>query len=236
MSNQALDLYELSRPLESLESFIFRVAQRAVKGGDYPLRLKEVSEGDKSLEFRYEVQSKSEMGIEDIGTLGGFALATALTVRALVTRKTGHILGALQAASVALAVGGRDIPRLVRRAKEPSGPRSAVIGLRGGQLYLKTGGEEVWVDLAPVVSLTVRSFSINWEKPVKTLHYGHVEMQDGRLLTLMEAENCADVRELIHKIARPLPVEVGFQKIDLYREGERVSWELGPRLVEPALN
>ena len=236
MSNRALDLYELSRPLESLESFIFRVAQRVVKEGRYPLRLKEVSEGDKSLEFRYEVLTKSEMPLDDIGTLGGFALATALTVRALVTRKTGHILGALQAASVALAVGGRDIPRLVRRVKEPSGPKEAVLGLRGGQLYFKTGGEEVWVDLAPVVSLTVRSFNINWDGPVRALHYGHVEMQDGRILTLMEAEDCSEVRELIHKIARPLPVELGFQKVDLYREGERVSWELGPRLVEPALN
>lgn len=236
MSNRALDLYEISRPLESLESFIFRTAQRIAKGGEQLLHLREVSNAEGSLEFIYEVDDSKSLELPEIGALGGFALAGALTVRAIVTRKPAHVLGALQAASMALAFGGRELPRLVRRFKEPGGAQAAILGLRGGQLYFKVGGEEVWVDLAPVTGLTVRTFRFHWEAPQKTLHYAHIEMQDGRLLTVAETDDSVAVRRLIHQIAKPVPVELSFQNIDLYREEEKVSWELGPRLVEPALN
>ena len=61
-------------------------------------------------------------------------------------------------------------------------------------------------------------------------------MQDGRLLTLSETKESKSARRLLHQLAKPIPVELTFQNVDLYREDEKVSWELGPRLVEPALN
>ena len=39
MSNKALSLYESTRPLESLESFIFRTAKRLGEGGARQLSL-----------------------------------------------------------------------------------------------------------------------------------------------------------------------------------------------------
>ena len=62
------------------------------------------------------------------------------------------------------------------------------------------------------------------------------EMQDGRLLTIAETQESMTARRLVHQLVKPVPVELNFQNIDLYREGDKVSWELGPRLVEPALN
>lgn len=236
MSNRALNLYESSRPLESLESFIFRTAQRVAKGDSHLLQLREVSNVEGTLEFIYEVEEQSSLELPEIGALGGFAIAAGMTVRAILTRKPAHVLGAIQSVSVALAFGGREVPRLIRRLKDPSGPQAAVLGLRGGQLYFKVGGEEVWVDLAPVTGLTVRTFRFHWEAPQRTLHYAHIEMQDGRLLTVAETDDSVAVRRLVHQIAKPVPVELSFQNIDLYREDEKVSWELGPRLVEPALN
>ncbi len=236
MSNRALNLYEQSRPLESLESFIFRTAERVARGGDKVLDLREVSNAEGSLEFIYQVDEQASLDLPQLGALGGFAMAGALTVRAILTRKPAHVLGAIQATCVALAFGGREVPALMRRFKEPAGPRAAILGLRGGQLYFKVDGEEVWVDLAPVTGLTVRTFRFHWDVPQRTLHYAHIEMQDGRLLTVAETDDSLAVRQLVHQIAKPVPVELSFQNIDLYREEEKVSWELGPRLVEPALN
>lgn len=236
MSNQALALYETTRPLESLESFIFRTAQRVSKGERPPLKLREVSNNEGGLEFSYEVDQRASLQPEEWGAVGGFAVAAALAVRAAVTRKTGHILAAVQAASLAFAFGGRELPRLSRRVKNTGKVEHAVLGLRGGQLYLKVAGEEVWVDLAPVTALTVRTFRFHWDSAPPTLHFAQLEMQDGRLLTVAETRESVTARRLVHQLVKPVPVELTFQNIDLYREGDKVSWELGPRLVEPALN
>ncbi|MFA5506257.1 MAG: hypothetical protein WC423_12560, partial [Vulcanimicrobiota bacterium] len=152
-----MKLYESARPLESLESFIFRVAQRVSRGGPPVLQLREVSNQEGCLEFSYDVEEKAAVQPEEWGALGGFAVAAALTARALLTRQKGHILSAVQATSLALAFGGREIPRLSRRFLNTGKVETAVLGLKGGQLYLRAGGEEVWVDLAPVTSLTVRT-------------------------------------------------------------------------------
>lgn len=236
MSNRALELYEKSRPLESLESFIFRTAQRASRGHGQVLALRSVHNNQGRLEFGYDVKDREPLGPQQVGALGGLAVATVLTVKALVTRKPGHVLSAIQAGSVALAIGGHELPRLWSRWKGGQIPTTAVLGLRGGQLSFKVGAEEILVDLAPIVGLTVRSFRFHWEPNRPALHFAHFEMQDGRLLTLTETEDSVAVRRLVHHLAKPAPVELSFQNIDLYREGNRVSWELGPRLVEPALN
>lgn len=236
MSNRALDLYEQTRPLESLESFIFRTAQRASKGTGSPLQLRSVGNNQGSLEFSYDLDEQRGMELQEMGALGGFAVAAALTLRALVTRRTGHVIGAIQATSVALAFGGREVPRLWQRAKRTQSAQPVTLSLRGSQLSFKVGAEEVLVDLAPITGLTVRTFRFHWDPPRPTLHFAHIEMQDGRLLTVTETEDSVAVRRLVHQIAKPVPVELSFQNIDLYRDKERVSWELGPRLVEPALN
>ncbi len=236
MPNKALQLYESTRPLESLESFIFRTAQRVSRGEKRQMTLREVSNKDGGLEFSYEVDQKSAVQPEEWGAVGGFAVAAALAVRALVTRKSTHIINAVQAASLALAFGGRELPRLSRRVKETGKTEHALLGLRGGQLYFKVGGEEVWVDLAPVVSLTIRTFRFHWKEAPPSLYYAQIEMQDGRLLTVAESTESVTARRLIHQLVKPVPVELNFQNIDLYREGDKVTWELGPRLVEPALN
>lgn len=236
MSNRALDLYEQTRPLESLESFIFRTAQRASKGTGSPLQLRSVGNNQGSLEFSYDLDEQRGMELQEMGALGGFAVAAALTLRALVTRRTGHVIGAIQATSVALAFGGREVPRLWQRAKGTQSAQPVTLSLRGSQLSFKVGAEEVLVDLAPITGLTVRTFRFHWDPPRPTLHFAHIEMQDGRLLTVTETEDSVAVRRLVHQIAKPVPVELSFQNIDLYRDKERVSWELGPRLVEPALN
>lgn len=236
MSNKALHLYETARPLESLESFIFRTAQRVSQKQSSLLKLREVSNNEGSLEFSYDVDKQFSVQPEEWGAMGGFAVAAALTVRALLTRKTGHIVSAVQATSLALAFGGREIPRLSRRVRNTGKTVQAVVGLRGSQLYLKTGGEEVWVDLAPVTALTVRTFRFHWDGAPRNLHFAQLEMQDGRLLTVTETSDSVAARRLVHQLVKPVPVELTFQNIDLYREGDKVTWELGPRLVEPALN
>ncbi|MFA5505050.1 MAG: hypothetical protein WC423_06470, partial [Vulcanimicrobiota bacterium] len=126
--------------------------------------------------------------------------------------------------------------RLSRRFLNTGKVETAVLGLKGGQLYLRAGGEEVWVDLAPVTSLTVRTFRFHWDAEASNLHFAQLEMQDGRLLTIAETQESMAARRLVHQLAKPVPVELNFQNIDLYREGDKVTWELGPRLVEPALN
>jgi hypothetical protein len=236
MSNRALDLYELSRPLESLESFIFRTAQRTSRGSASLLQLRGVGNNQGGLEFSYEVDDKRTMELQEVGALGGFAVAAAFALRALLTRRAGHVLGAIQATSVALAFGGREVPRLLQRAKKKNQAEPVTLCLRGSQLSFKVGAEEVLVDLAPVTGLTVRTFRFHWDPARPTLHFAHIEMQDGRLLTVTETEDSVAIRRLVHQIAKPVPVELSFQNIDLYRDKERVSWELGPRLVEPALN
>lgn len=236
MTNRALELYERTRPLESLESSIFRTAQRASLGQPPMMHLKAVSNQEGSLEFEYHVESSQPLQIQEVGALGGFALAAALTIRALVTRRTGHILGALQASSVALAFGGREAPRLWRKATSTQSPKSALLGLRGSRLYFKAQDEEVWVDLAPVTGLTMRSFRFHWEQAPANSNFAQIEMQDGRILTVSESDDSVSIRRLIHQIAKVVPVELSFQNIDLYKEKERIRWELGPRLVEPALN
>ena len=94
MSNQALALYESTRPLESLESFIFRTAQRVSRGDKKVMSLREVSNNEGSLEFAYEVDQRSALQPEEWGAVGGFAVAAALAVRAALTRKAGHVLAA----------------------------------------------------------------------------------------------------------------------------------------------
>lgn len=236
MSNRALDLYEQSRPLESLESFIFRTAQRASRGGGAFLQLRHVGNSGGSLEFSYDLDDKRGMPLQEVGALGGFAVAAAMTLRALLTRRTGHVLGAIQATSVALAFGGREVPRLWQRARKTQKAEPVILALKGGQLSFKVGSEEVLVDLAPVTGLTVRTFRFHWDPPRPTLHFAQVEMQDGRLLTITETEDSVAVRRLVHQIAKAVPVELSFQNVDLHKEKEKVSWEMGPRLVEPALN
>lgn len=236
MTNRALELYEKTRPLESLESSIFRTAQRANLGHSWELKLNSVSNQDGSLEFEYLVETGRQLELQEVGALGGFALAAALTLRALVTRRTGHILGALQASSVAIAFGGREAPRLWRKATSRQTPSSALLGLRGSRLYFKVEQEEVWVDLAPVTGLTIRSFRFHWDQAPASLNFAQVEMQDGRILTVSESEDPMAIRRLVHQIAKALPVELSFQNIDLYKEQDRIRWDLGPRLVEPALN
>lgn len=236
MTNRALELYERTRPLESLESSIFRTAQRASLGHPPTMRLKAVSNQEGALEFEYQVDSSRPLEIQEVGALGGFALAAALTIRALVTRRTGHILGALQASSVALAFGGREAPRLWRKATSTQSPKSALLGLKGSRLYFKSEDEEVWVDLAPVTGLTMRSFRFHWDQAPTHSNFAQIEMQDGRILTVSESDDSISIRRLIHQIAKVIPVELSFQNVDLYKDKERVRWELGPRLVEPALN
>jgi hypothetical protein len=229
MSNRALDLYEQSRPLESL-------AQRTSRGGEPLLHLRQVGNNQGGLELTYEVNDKRGMPLQEVGALGGFAVAAAMTLRALVTRRTGHVLGALQATSVALAFGGREVPRLWQRARQQKKTEPVVVSLRGSQLSFKVGAEEVLVDLAPVTGLTVRTFRFNWEPSRPTLHFAHVEMQDGRLLTITETEDSVAVRRLVHQLAKAMPVELSFQNVEIHKEQNKISWEMGPRLVEPALN
>ena len=236
MSNRALELYEKSRPLESLEGFIFRTAHRTYRGLGPLLKLGSVSNNQGALEFCYEVDEKRSMELPEVGALGGFAVAAAFALRALVTRRGGHVLDAIQATSVALAFGGREVPKLWSRVNKSHTGQPVTLSIRGGQLSFKFSGEEVLVDLAPVVGLTVRTFRFHWDSPHPVLHFAHVEMQDGRLLTLTETDDSVAVRRLIHQLAKPVPVELSFQNVDLYRDKEKVRWELGPRLVEPALN
>lgn len=236
MSNRALELYEQSRPLESLESFIFRVAERTYREESGMLKLRSVETHEGALEFHYRVVERTPFALQEAGALSGFAVAAVMTVRALLTRRTPHVLGAIQAASVALAFGGREVPRLLRRARRRAEGDAVLLRLRGSQLCFQVGAEEVHVDLAPVSGLTVRTFRFHWTTPRLVLHFAQVEMQDGRLLTVAETEDSVEVRRMVHQIAKSLPVELSFQNIDLYKGQNRFSWELGPRLVEPALN
>lgn len=236
MPNKALQLYESTRPLESLESFIFRTAQRLSRGEPRTLVLREVSNESGSLEFLYDVEKKTSFQPEELGAVGGFAVASALTLRACITRKSSHVLGAVQAVALAFAFGGRELPRLSRRFQDTGKVERATICLKGSQLCFEVGGEEVWADLAPVVGLTLRTFRFRWKDGPSDLCFAQVEMQDGRLLTLSETSESNAARRLLHQLAKPIPVELTFQNVDLYREDEKVSWELGPRLVEPALN
>lgn len=236
MGNRALELYEKSRPIESLESFIFRVAQRASMKRAGVLLLRSFNNSKEKIEFSYEVLDDESLGPEELSALGGFAIAAAMLTRAILTRRTSHLFSALQTGAMALAFGGKEVPRLWRRLKDRKQPLPAILELQGGQMAFKVGEEAVLVDLAPVTGLTVRAFRFHWQPQRPILYFAHVEMQDGRVLTLTEAEDSVSVRRLLHHLAKPVPVELSFQNIDLYREGNRVTWEVGPRLVEPALN
>lgn len=235
--SSAVDIVHHFKPVNELDQAIYTMVRRLKQRQPMPFPLKGLQVQDNLVEGRYEVRENPAEELGETASLGALATTGALFLRALVTRRAAHWAGALGAGAVVLMTAP-DLVRKARAAVDRWTGRGglAVLKVQPEDVVLTYGDQEIHMTIPPMKGVVLRTFRHQLTGRSEQHYALHIELQDGRIISLAEWEEALAARRTTHQVARALHLAMAFQNVDVTEVDQGYSWELGPQLVEPAMN
>jgi hypothetical protein len=236
----AVDILHYFKPLEHLDQAIYRdILKGSRQDEEFALNRVDVEKREATLVYDVLRLPRRESHGE-IASLGVLTTTSLLFLRAAVTGKPHHWTGAICAGAVAL-IGGEETIRKAQSAfhrLSKAGKLGQVsLKLTPGEAVVTYRVQQVQMSLAPMRQLVVRAFKRNQTSQSADLTYGvHIDLQDGRVISLHRTGGPVEARRLGRQVAGALQLPMVFQSIDVSEVQNGYSWEMGPQLIEPALN
>ncbi len=239
MSNSGVEILQRVKPVDGLEQAIYRTLQQLRGEVQDVFRLEELNCSHREVTGRYHLVTEiPRQSGSDAAALGALALTGLLFARALVTRKASHWAGAAWAGSIAFLTSQDLIKRATSTVKRwvGSSQETATMTVLPEELVFVYRDQEIHINLPPATSVVLRTFHHRLRKTDEHYYLLQMDLQDGRVLTLSGFEDALAARRRGHQVCRAMGLGMVFQNVEVTEVENGISWELGPQLVEPALN
>ena len=234
-----MDIVHCFKPLDHLDQAIYRDILRSRQRDGEEFTFESHVGGSKEVRFIYNVLRLPRQDIEgEYTSLGKLAVTGLLLARAVVTRRPNHWTGALCAGAVTL-IGGEETLRKARSAIKKmfrNGLGQVTFKVSPNEAVLTYEGQQVHISLAPMKHIAIRALRDPSEGDPAAAYCLHLDLQDGRVLPLFRGAEPLAARRLGHQVAQALQLPMVFQNVEINEVKNGYSWEMGPQLVEPALN
>lgn len=234
-----MDIVHCFKPVDHLDQAVYRDILRSRSKGGEEFSFESHTGGTREFSLLYNVLRLPAQESDGENTsLGKLAVAGLLLARAVVTRRPQHWAGALGASAVTL-IGGDETFRKARSALKKmfrNGLGQVQLRVVPGEAVLTYESQEVHISLAPMKQIAIRALRYQGEPESMSTYCLHVDLQDGRVLPLYRGQEPLAARRLGHQAAQALQLPMVFQNVEISEVKNGYSWEMGPLLVEPALN
>lgn len=234
-----MDIVHCFRPVDHLDQAVYRDILRSRQKGGEEFSYETHTSGTRELSLVYNVVRLPAQESDGENTsLGKLAIAGLLLARAVVTRRPQHWAGALGAGAVTI-IGGEETLRKARSALKKifrNGLGQVFFKVVPSEAILTYESQEIHISLAPMKQVAIRALRYQSEPESMSTYCLHVDLQDGRVLPLYRGQEPLAARRLGHQAAQALQLPMVFQNVEISEVKNGYSWELGPTLVEPALN
>lgn len=235
-----MDIVHSFKPLDHLDQAIYRDILKVKNGKGEDFQLVGVTAEAQQIVLEYEVRRlPGENEKREYTSLVGLAAAGALLARAALTRKPHHWAQALSTAGVALLGGEETLSRArsaIERLSRGGKLGTARLRIAQGEAVLTYRDQEIHMSLPPMKNVVLRTFRrALGGKPTQS-YAVHIDLQDGRILSLNRWNEPLSPRRVGHQVAAALQLSMVFQNVEVTEVTNGFSWEMGPQLVEPALN
>lgn len=235
----AMDIVHCFKPAEHLDQAIYRDLLKSRQKDADEIRFVSFLSGQEEATFVYEVLRLPQRQLSsEYNSLGKVALTTLLFARALVTRKPTHWAGAVSAGALAFFDGRETLQKArgaIQRLARAGSLGKATLRLTTSEAILTYEGQQVHISLAPLRQVVLRAVR-RPEDTVDAYYCIHVDLQDGRVLPVLRSLNAVEARRQAHQLAKALHLSMSFQSVEVSEVPDGFSWEMGPSMVEPALN
>ena len=234
---KAIDFVHVFRPVDHLDQAIYRDILRGE--GEQELAYEKMDLKPKQASFEFKVKAlPTEDSSGEAASVGKLALTSILLAQAIFTRRPAHVAGALCAGAVTL-IGGEETLRRAKSAfqrvfKQDLG--FLKLQIQPGEARLRYQDQEVQMSLAPLRQVATRALRQAGQADKDSKYSLHLDFQDGRVLPLLRGLDSVMARKIGHQLSQALQCAMVFQSIEVSEVRNGYSWELGPQLVEPALN
>jgi hypothetical protein len=234
---KAIDFVHAFKPQDHLDQAIYRDILRGASPEE--LEYETVAVNPRQITLEYKVKSlPSDDSQAEAASVGKLAVTSLLVARAILTRRPADLTGAICAGAVTL-IGGEETFRRAKSAfqrvfKQDLGKLK--FRIQPGQAAITYQDQEVQISLAPLKQVATRAIRQAGENDKDAKYSLHLDFQDGRVVTLLRGLSSVEARKLGHQVAQALHSPIVFQSIAVSEVKNGYSWELGPQLVEPALN
>lgn len=234
-----MDIVHCFKPAEHLDQAIYRDLLKSRQKDADELRFLSFMGGQEEATFVYEVLRLPQRQVQsEYTSLGKVALTTLLFARALLTRKPTHWAGAVSAGAFAFLDGQETLQRAkgaLQRISRAGSLGKATLRLTASEAILTYEGQQVHISLAPMRQVVLRA--VRGPDEGSEVHYCiHVDLQDGRVLPVIRSSKAVEARRQAHQLAKALHLSMSFQNVEVTEVPNGFSWEMGPSMVEPALN
>jgi hypothetical protein len=234
-----MDIVHYFKPVDHLDQAIYRDILRSRQKEGEEFAYESHSGSPKELKLRFNVVRLPRQEQEgEYTSLGKLALTGFLLARAAVSRRPQDWAGALCAGAVTL-IGGDETLRKARSAVKKmfrNGLGQVSFKVCPNEAVLTYEAQEVHISLAPMKQVVIRALRYQGEPESMSTYCLHVDLQDGRVLPLFRGQEPLAGRRLGHQAAQALQLPMVFQNVEICEVKNGFSWEMGPQLVEPALN
>ncbi len=233
-----MELLEHFKPVDQLEQAVYRTILRLRSRRPEVYSLESLETSDGLAEVTFKVKDVSVDSGNEASALGALAVTGMLMLRAAFSGRRSHWAVALGAGTVTCMTAGTLVKKAGRALRRVTGKSSdtAVLSVAPKKLKFRFGPQEVQVDLPPMTNIVLRTFRHSFKGSRDQFHLLQIELQDGRVITVSGWDEALVARRVGHQVARALKLSMAFQNIEVSEVENGVSWELGPQLVEPALN
>jgi hypothetical protein len=235
----AMDIVHCFKPAEHLDQAIYRDLLKSRQKSPDDLRFLSLLPGEEEATLIYEVMRLPQKQVtSEYSSLGKMALTGLLFARALLTRKPTHWAGALGAGALAFLDGEETIQRArgaLLRIGRAGNLGKATLRLTPGEAVLVYEGQQIHISLAPMRQVVLRAVRGPGDLG-DTAYCVHLDLQDGRVMPIVRSQKAIEARRLAHQLAASMHLSMTFQNVEVSEVTNGYSWEMGPQLVEPALN
>ena len=232
-----MDIVHCFKPAEHLDQAIYRDLLKTRQKSSEELRFVSFLGGQEEATLVYEVLRLPERQIQaEYSSLGKVALTGFLLARALLVRRPTSWAAALSAGALAFLDGEETLQRAkgaIQRLSRAGSLGKCSVRLTPGESVLVYEGQQVHISLAPMRQVVLRAVRGG---EGKVPYCVHIDFQDGRVLPVTRVFEALEARRLGHQLANALHLSMSFQNVEVSEVPNGYSWELGPQLVEPALN
>lgn len=235
-----MDIVHCFKPAEHLDQAIYRDLLRSRQKGTEETRFLSFLSGKDEATLVYEVLRLPErQAQQEYSSLGKLALTTLLMARAMLTKKSTHLAGALSAGALTL-IDGKDVFTRAKgallRLSRAGSLGKATLRLTASEAILVYEGQQVHISLAPMRQVVLRAVRASGQPEHESYYCIHLDLQDGRVMPVLRSRQAVEARRQAHQLATSLHLSMSFQNVEVSEVPNGYSWEMGPQLVEPALN
>lgn len=235
----AMDIVHCFKPAEHIDQAIYRDLLKSRQKDSDDLRYVSFLPGDEEATLVYEVLRLPPKQVHsEYSSLGKVALTGLLFARAFLTRSPTAWAGALSAGALAFLDGEETIQKArgaIMRIGRAGNLGKATLRLTSGEAILVYEGQQIHISLAPMRQVVLRAVRGPGDTG-EVAYCIHLDLQDGRVMPVIRSQKAVEARRLAHQLAAALHLSMTFQNVEVSEVTNGYSWEMGPQLVEPALN